>query len=590
MNGIGTTCWILGLAGWLFTACPPCEVRAAFPAAMARANDASTPAPQSKEPEKARAREAEVPSKDDARAEESEAPKDLIVDHRDVTVASGETVGNVLVTFGNARVEGDVTGDLVVVFGTATVTGQVQGDAVALGGVLSLEEGAHVKGDAVGIGGGVLRGANVRIDGKTVNLGWEAIPASWRDRARLFFEECVLLGRPLSLRVDFVWWLWGALLAMETLLALLFPGAVRAVAMTCRTRPMASVLAGLAGIPVFWLVVATVSATVVLAPVVLLLVAVVCIGVALGEAAFLRVLGGALLRVVRPAPFPGALEFAVGALLLTGLFLLPFVGILAWAAIDVWVFGAVILAAVSHRKAAPAAAPGGDGASSVVAFAPPPLETRPSPSVARENGGPVAPPVASVAPTFTDANQQPPTFETMTLPEASPASPAFVRPAVDTSPQATRRWHDADPGPALSPDALGRAEYPGMGRRLGALVIDWVPLMVMAGQMPDRLPWVRIEDPDAAFRVLGGIAYFATMLAWRGTTLGGMVAGLRVVRLDGRPMDRPTATVRALAAVLSVLSLGLGWMWASWDARRQTWHDRIAGTVVIRDETRRSLV
>jgi uncharacterized RDD family membrane protein YckC len=86
------------------------------------------------------------------------------------------------------------------------------------------------------------------------------------------------------------------------------------------------------------------------------------------------------------------------------------------------------------------------------------------------------------------------------------------------------------------------------------------------------------------------MAYFATMLAWRGTTLGGLVAGLRVVRVDGRPMDRPTAVVRALAAILSVLSGGLGWLWGSWDSRRQTWHDRIAGTVVVRDDTGRSLV
>lgn len=170
----------------------------------------------------------------------------------------------------------------------------------------------------------------------------------------------------------------------------------------------------------------------------------------------------------------------------------------------------------------------------------------------------------------------------MTTPHDVAALPGAAPCATSAPPPPSRRWRDADPGPTLDARGLAEAQYPTLGRRLGALLVDWLPLLMIGEQIPD--------DGPSMLRGLGGIAYFAVMLAWRGTTLGGMVAGLRVVRLDGRPMDRPTAVVRALAAILSVLSGGLGWLWGSWDARRQTWHDRIAGTVVVRDDTGRSLV
>jgi uncharacterized RDD family membrane protein YckC len=40
--------------------------------------------------------------------------------------------------------------------------------------------------------------------------------------------------------------------------------------------------------------------------------------------------------------------------------------------------------------------------------------------------------------------------------------------------------------------------------------------------------------------------------------------------------------VCGLAAVLSVMVLFLGFLWMIWDSNKQTWHDKIAGTVVVR--------
>ena len=77
-------------------------------------------------------------------------------------------------------------------------------------------------------------------------------------------------------------------------------------------------------------------------------------------------------------------------------------------------------------------------------------------------------------------------------------------------------------------------------------------------------------------------AYGAIMWKFRGATLGGMICHLHVVRLDGRPIDWSTAIVRALACFLSLIVAGLGFIWIAIDGERQAWHDKIAGTVVVR--------
>jgi uncharacterized RDD family membrane protein YckC len=85
-------------------------------------------------------------------------------------------------------------------------------------------------------------------------------------------------------------------------------------------------------------------------------------------------------------------------------------------------------------------------------------------------------------------------------------------------------------------------------------------------------------------------AYGAVMWKLRGTTIGGIVCNLRVVRLDGRPIDWPTAIVRALGCFLSAAVAGLGFIWVVFDPERQSWHDKIAGTVVVRTPRGTALV
>jgi uncharacterized RDD family membrane protein YckC len=77
------------------------------------------------------------------------------------------------------------------------------------------------------------------------------------------------------------------------------------------------------------------------------------------------------------------------------------------------------------------------------------------------------------------------------------------------------------------------------------------------------------------------IGYFVGMWTWKGTSVGKICLGLKIVRTDGTPIDFAVALVRSLAACFSFIVFFMGFFWAGWDREKQSWHDKIAGTVVV---------
>ena len=63
---------------------------------------------------------------------------------------------------------------------------------------------------------------------------------------------------------------------------------------------------------------------------------------------------------------------------------------------------------------------------------------------------------------------------------------------------------------------------------------------------------------------------------------GGIICGLKVVRLDDRRIDWGVAVVRCLGGFLSLAIAGLGFIWVAFDDEKQSWHDKIAGTTIVR--------
>lgn len=76
-------------------------------------------------------------------------------------------------------------------------------------------------------------------------------------------------------------------------------------------------------------------------------------------------------------------------------------------------------------------------------------------------------------------------------------------------------------------------------------------------------------------------AYFVYYFSTSGQTLGMLAMHIKVVRVDGRPLSWTTGMLRYVGYLLS-LPLFLGFLWAMFDPHRQGWHDKIAGTIVVR--------
>ena len=81
-----------------------------------------------------------------------------------------------------------------------------------------------------------------------------------------------------------------------------------------------------------------------------------------------------------------------------------------------------------------------------------------------------------------------------------------------------------------------------------------------------------------------GSIYFAVLLpGWKGQTPGKKLLGVRVLRLDGEPIGWWFAFERAGGYAAGFATGLLGFAQVYWDPNRQGIHDKIAGTVVVRE-------
>ncbi len=120
-------------------------------------------------------------------------------------------------------------------------------------------------------------------------------------------------------------------------------------------------------------------------------------------------------------------------------------------------------------------------------------------------------------------------------------------------------------------------EYGSFGIRLVGLIIDAVILGVVGGVTGGIL-----GNPGAGIGFLIGLAYIVGLNA-NGGTLGKRAVGLRLQsEKTGGDIGYGAALVRYIVAIASGVVLLLGYFWVLWDDRNQTWHDKAAGSVVVR--------
>ncbi|MFG2940650.1 RDD family protein [Streptomyces sp. NPDC048282] len=126
--------------------------------------------------------------------------------------------------------------------------------------------------------------------------------------------------------------------------------------------------------------------------------------------------------------------------------------------------------------------------------------------------------------------------------------------------------------------------YANWGWRVLSRLIDsllyGVPYILVGVGGGNKTPALTI----IGFLGLIGLFVYQVILEGRtGQTLGKKAVGTRTLKeTTGQPIGAGMAFVRQLAHILDGLPCYLGYLWPAWDSKRQTFADKVCGTIVIR--------
>jgi uncharacterized RDD family membrane protein YckC len=136
--------------------------------------------------------------------------------------------------------------------------------------------------------------------------------------------------------------------------------------------------------------------------------------------------------------------------------------------------------------------------------------------------------------------------------------------------------------------------YAGFWIRLWAFVLDCILLMMIT--MP-LLVWIygleyfssqsaTIKGPaDVLISYVMPVVAAIALWKYKSATPGKMCVRAKIVDAQtGGPLSLGQCIGRYFAYFISIIPFGLGFLWIAWDPRKQAWHDKLAGTVVIRPE------
>lgn len=451
-------------------------------------------------------------------------------------------VGDAVVAVGgNATARGKVGDAVVAIAGDAEANGEVGDAVVAVMGNVRIGKNAVVNGDVVAVGGKVEVAEGAQIKGQIVEVSAAQYPilAPLKGAADWVWH-CLLKFRLLAPQAGWYWIVVGVFLLFYMLIAVAIPRPVAACVRELTQRPATTFLMGLLTkllLPLVFVVLAMTGIGMVVIPIIM---AAVFVGGMIGKVALFEYIGGTIFRAFGVTVARPVLALLVGFVLITLFYMIPIISLLVYSLLGLWAIGVVVTATFSSaRRETPPRTP-------------PPF----SPTGTPPPGG------AGFAP-------MPATNFTASPATDAPSSFAANQPTMSPPPVA-----------ANMPEAfsLQRANF---WERIAAAFLDVIIVSILITLVVHLVPPLRSVRPPQIISLVA-LAYFAGMWAWKGTTIGGTVLNLKVVRFDGKPVTFGVALVRGLVSVLSFIVLFLGFFWMIWDVEKQTWHDKIAGTVVVR--------
>jgi len=137
---------------------------------------------------------------------------------------------------------------------------------------------------------------------------------------------------------------------------------------------------------------------------------------------------------------------------------------------------------------------------------------------------------------------------------------------------------------------IRHAAAPSLWRRLAAIFYDsWlVAALWLLGAIADTFIraglGVAAEGshlPLQLYLLLAPGVFFGWFWTHGGQTLGMRAWRLKLLDREGAPVTWRQALIRYAAAWLSLLALGIGYLWVWLDHDGRAWHDRLSGTRLV---------
>jgi uncharacterized RDD family membrane protein YckC len=464
---------------------------------------------------------------------------------QDFNLADGDAVRDAVVILGDATIAGEVDGNLVVVLGRVDLasTAILRGDFVSVGGAVTAQPGASARRDFVVVGGAFNGPPGFMPGGEHVVIGGNLL-GDWIQDFVPYLTRGLLWGRLIVPDLPWVWGVVGLFFLLYLAINLLFEAPVRACAATLAVKPMTSFGAGLLVLLLVGPVCLLLAVSVIGLAVVPFVLFALLGGWIIGKVAVTRWLGMSVVSEDPPDSRAQATRSVIiGFVLISIAYVIPALGLAAWAIVGVLGLGASALSFLSaYRRENPKPAP-------------PAVDVPPPPVPATYSAPPAAPPPVP-APTVSFAAPEPPAAmaDEATTRGGSAAAAAAIPLEASQSVLATM------------PKALFRD-------RLAAFVLDIILLVLVVN--------ILRADPDEMFIPLV-LAYHIGMWTWKQTTVGGVICQLRIVRVDGDRLTFADALVRGLCGIFSLAVFFIGALWILRDPDSQAWHDKVAGTYVVK--------
>jgi uncharacterized RDD family membrane protein YckC len=124
----------------------------------------------------------------------------------------------------------------------------------------------------------------------------------------------------------------------------------------------------------------------------------------------------------------------------------------------------------------------------------------------------------------------------------------------------------------------GDYELADTGTRFIALIIDGIILGIITGLL---FAGARGTGGLVGF-VIGVIYQWYFLTQQDGQTPGKRIMGIRVIKVTGAKLEFADVLVRYIGYYINSVVFMLGWIWALLDKDHQGWHDKLAGTYVVK--------